>query len=443
MLSKTDNEMVSRVGPGTVMGSLFRQYWVPAVLSRELPSPGSDPVRVLLLGEKLIAFRDTHGQVGLIQNHCPHRGASLFFGRNEELDPGLRCVYHGWKFAIDGTCIDMPNEPAESDFKSKVNAVAYPTRERGGIVWAYLGPRQTPPPLPDLEANMLPEGVGEVDAVQRRCNWLQALEGDIDTAHLGFLHMGLADANAMTPGTFGYYTIKDRAPRYAVVDTPGGSMYGAYRPAEPGITYWRIAHYLLPCHVLIPTGALGRQVLLRSWVPMDDEHVMFFNIGAPGTTRSMDFSQVPPNTTGWYGRFRVDWNASNDWGLDRQQQRGRHSYTGLPNVHIEDQAITESMGTLLDRSQEHLGSSDAMIIRTRRRLLAAATALAEHGTIPPGADDPTVYRVRAGSIFLAEGADWIEATTHLREAFADHPDLDPNPRLPVPAGRGGGSNPNP
>jgi phenylpropionate dioxygenase-like ring-hydroxylating dioxygenase large terminal subunit len=441
MLSKTDNEIVSRVGPGTMMGNLLRQYWVPAMLSRELPSPDSDPVRVLLLGEKLIAFRDTHGQIGLIQNHCPHRGASLFFGRNEEA--GLRCVYHGWKFDVHGHCTDMPNEPTESDFKSRVKAVAYPTLERGGIVWAYLGPRQTPPPLPDLEANMLPEGVGEVDAVQRRCNWLQALEGDIDTAHLGFLHMGLADANGMTPGTFGYYTIKDRAPRYAVVDTPGGSMYGAYRPAEPGITYWRIAHFLLPCHVLIPTGALGRQVLLRSWVPMDDEHVMFFNIGAPGTTRSMDFSQVPPNTAGWYGRFRVDWDDTNDWGLDRQKQRTRQSYTGLPNVHIEDQAITESMGTLLDRGQEHLGSSDAMIIRTRRRLLAAVTALAEHGTLPPGVDDPTVFRVRAGSIFLPEGDDWIEATAHLREAFADHPDLDPNPRLPLSAGRRAASNPNP
>ena len=429
MLSKADNEIVSRVGPGTPMGELFRQYWVPALLSRELPSQDSDPVRVLLLGEKLIGFRDTSGKVGLIQNHCPHRGASLFFGRNEE--NGLRCVYHGWKFDVDGNCLDMPNEPAESDFKTRVHATAYPTQERGGIVWAYLGPRREPPPLPDLEANMLPDGVGEVDAVQRPCNWLQSLEGDIDTAHLGFLHMGLLDASTMTPGTFGYYTLKDRAPRYAVVDTPGGSMYGAYRPAEPSITYWRIAHFLFPCHVLIPTGTLGRQVLLRSWVPMDDDHVMFFNIGAPGTTRSMDFSQVPPNSTGWYGRFRVDWTASNDWGLDRSKQRGRQSYTGLPNVHIEDQAITESMGTLLDRSQEHLGSSDAMIIRTRRRLLAAATALAEHGTLPPGADDPRAYRVRAGSIFLSDGTDWVEATAHLREAFVEHTDLDPNPRLPV------------
>ena len=160
------------------MGNLMRQYWLPAMLSSELPHSDSDPVRVVLLGEKLIAFRNTNGQVGLIQNHCPHRGASLFFGRNEEA--GLRCVYHGWKFALDGTCVDMPNEPAESDFRTKIKAVAYPTRERGGVVWAYMGPKNTPPPLLDLEANNVGPGAGRVTAVQRECNWLQALEGDIE-----------------------------------------------------------------------------------------------------------------------------------------------------------------------------------------------------------------------------------------------------------------------
>src|SRR3954467_14040171 len=177
MLSKIDNEAVCRGGPGTPVGQLMREYWVPALLSSELPQPDADPVRVLLLGEKLVAFRDSNGRPGLIQNHCPHRGASLFFGRSEE--SGLRCVYHGWKFDVDGTCVDMPNEPAESDFKSKVKALAYPTQERGGIVWASLGPRATPPPLPDLEPNMLPEAELHAGAIYRACNWLQALEGDI------------------------------------------------------------------------------------------------------------------------------------------------------------------------------------------------------------------------------------------------------------------------
>src|SRR6478672_3318758 len=203
MLSKTDNETVCQVGRGTPMGELMRQYWVPALLARELPMPDSDPVRVLLLGEKLIAFRDSNGRVGLIQNHCPHRGASLFFGRNEE--SGLRCVYHGWKFDVDGTCVDMPNEPAESDFKHKIKAVAYPCVERNGIVWTYMGPRQAPPPLPDLEANNLPEGEYSVGAILRECNYLQGLEGDIDTSHFSFLHFGAAAAETAEPGTFQYY----------------------------------------------------------------------------------------------------------------------------------------------------------------------------------------------------------------------------------------------
>src|SRR5437868_1530261 len=186
MLSKEDNEAVTRVGPGTLMGTLVRQYWLPAMLSSELPQPDSDPLRIMLLGEKLIAFRDTNGKVGLIQNHCPHRGASLFFGRNEEA--GLRCVYHGWKFDVEGNCIDMPNEPAESDFKHKVKAVAYPTQERGGVVWAYLGPRKIPPPLPDLEGNMQASSHEFASATQLPCNWLQILEGDIDTTHVAFLH---------------------------------------------------------------------------------------------------------------------------------------------------------------------------------------------------------------------------------------------------------------
>src|SRR4051794_3545449 len=188
MLSTGDNGPVTRVGPGTPMGKLMRGYWVPAGLSSELPHPDCDPLRVLLLGEKLIAFRDTNGQVGLIQNHCPHRGASLFFGRNEEA--GLRCVYHGWKFDVTGQCVDMPNEPAESNFKNKVRATAYPCQERNGVVWAYMGPRATPPPLPNLEGNMLPQGEWQANAMQRECNWLQGLEGDIDTSHFSFLHAG-------------------------------------------------------------------------------------------------------------------------------------------------------------------------------------------------------------------------------------------------------------
>src|SRR6516165_7831173 len=186
MLSREENEYLCRVGPGTPMGTLLRRFWMPALIATELPEPDCPPIRLRLLGEDLIAFRDTAGRVGLIQNHCPHRGASLFFGRNEEA--GLRCVYHGWKFDTSGACVDMPNEPAESDFRTKVRAVAYPTQERGGIVWAYMGPRSVPPLLPDLEANMVSDS--NVTVTSQPANWMQILEGHIDTLHAGFLHYG-------------------------------------------------------------------------------------------------------------------------------------------------------------------------------------------------------------------------------------------------------------
>src|SRR4051812_6188259 len=252
MLSVEENELLCRVGAGTPMGGLMRQSWLRGFLSRGVPERDSDPRRIMLLGEKLIAFRDTSGQVGLIQNHCPHRGASLFFGRNEEA--GLRCVYHGWKFSVDGTCVDMPNEPAESDFKQKVKAVAYPCVERNGLIWTYMGPRQSPPLLPDLEANNLPDGEYNVSAVQRECNYLQGLEGDIDTSHFGFLHFGAAEPESAEPGTFQYYALKDRTPRYQVVETEFGCMYSAFRPADPGQLYHRIALFLFPFWTMIPTG---------------------------------------------------------------------------------------------------------------------------------------------------------------------------------------------
>ena len=427
MLSKIDNETVCQVGPGTPMGQLMRQYWVPALLSSELPAPDSDPVRVLLLGERLIAFRDTNGSVGLVANNCPHRGASLFFGRNEEC--GLRCVYHGWKFDAAGNCIDMPNEPAESDFRTKVKATAYPTQERNGLIWAYLGPRSTPPPLPDLEANNLPDGEYTVGAIQRECNYLQGLEGDIDTSHFGFLHFGAASPESAVPGTFHYYTLKDRAPRYQVLDTEFGCMYSAFRPAEPGQLYHRIALFLFPFWTMIPTGVLGHQIIARAWVPMDDEHTMFFSLTPTvrGTERATQPGmELHPNTSDWYGRFRMVSDSTNDYRIDRAWQRAHDGdYTGIAGIHTQDQAVTETMGPIYDRTTEHLGSSDAMVIRTRRRLLDAARALAEHGAIPPGVDHPEVYRQRSGGVVLPEGSNWVEATADLRRAYVPHPELDP------------------
>jgi phenylpropionate dioxygenase-like ring-hydroxylating dioxygenase large terminal subunit len=391
-------------------------------------------MRLRLLGENLIAFRDTAGRVGLVRNACPHRGASLFYGRNEE--QGLRCVYHGWKFDVTGKCLDMPLEPPESDYKDKIHAIAYPTREQGGIVWAYMGERKMPPPLPDLEAIQLDQVQSTL--AMRECNWVQAMEADLDTGHVGFLHWGSARLQDARPGSFAYYAIKELSPRYRVVDTDYGTLYGAYRPAEQDSYYWRIGAFLFPFYTMVPVGVLGLQVGVRCYVPLDDEHTMVWSIepvdkGAGGGAgrAGVEFSdgKLPgydseylANTSDWLGRWRYVQNPQNDHLIDRGLQR-TSSYTGIIGANAQDQGITESMGPLSDRTQEHLGTSDIMIARTRIRLLRAMRALGENGTTPPGVDDPAVYRVRSGGALLPRDADWLEATAKWREAFTEHPEL--------------------
>jgi phthalate 4,5-dioxygenase oxygenase subunit len=431
MLKQQDNELITRVGPGTPMGSLMREYWLPAMLSSELPSPDSDPVRVLLLGEQLIGFRDSNGNVGLLQNNCPHRGASLFFGRNEEA--GLRCVYHGWKFDVEGNCLDMPNEPPESDFKHKVKATAYPCQERGGIVWTYMGPRKTPPPLPDLEGNMQPDSEQNVRATQLACNWLQILEGDIDTTHVGFLHYGGLKPEDQIPGSFSEYQLRVKTAHFEVIDTEGGAAYGARRPAGADQVYWRIAQWCFPFYSFTPPGVLGTKKGGNARVPMDDTHTMTFTMvsgrrpGGPSSPLGIR-QPLKPNTTDWYGRFQPEQELANDFQMDREVQRansGSAGYTGIQGIAMQDAAMTTSMGSIFDRSKEHLGTTDAMVIRVRRRLVAAVRAHMQHGVTPPGVDDPAAYRVRSGGVFLPLEADWVEATRELRQAFVEHPQLDP------------------
>jgi phthalate 4,5-dioxygenase len=421
MLNQEDNDFATQVGPGTPMGALMREYWVPAMLASELPAPDCDPVRVMLLGEQLIGFRDTSGKVGLVHNLCPHRGASLFFGRNEE--GGLRCVYHGWKFDTEGNCVDMPNEPAESNFKSRIKATAYPCVEKAGIIWTYMGPRETPPPMPRLESAEVPDDEFDVGASLRNCNWLQALEGDLDTSHVSFLHGGSRKLEDITPGTDQYYMQLHRAPRYLALDTDYGAMYGAYRPAGPGENYWRIAQFLFPFYSHIP----GWPTLTRAWVPMDDTHTMFFvmdraNENRPGGegifwTSDPEAKILPTNTTDWFGRFRTNHSRDDDHGLDRQLQREDHSmwgFTGIVGVQTQDQAVTESMGGVLDRSGEHVGVADIMILRIRRRLIDALHDYVDHKTPPPGLDDPSVYRTRPVAVRLPEDADWLAGTEAAR-----------------------------
>jgi len=423
MLSKEENELLCCVGPGTPMGTLMRLYWLPGALSSELPEADGRPLRVRLLGEDLIAFRDTSGRVGILPNNCPHRGASLFFGRNEE--EGLRCVYHGWKFEVTGRCVDMPNEPAESNFKDKVAAGAYRAQERNGVIWIYMGSRQSEPPaLPNLEPNMLPEGDWTLSIFQRDCNWMQALEGDIDTGHTVFLHTGAMQPADAPAGSWGEYALRDRAPRFESVDTEAGTMYTAYRHVNADTTYHRIAQFLFPFYAMIPTGVLGLEVRVRAWVPIDDGHTFGLSMTKVNPQRRFrDPTVLEPNTSDWLGRFRPEATAANDYQIDRDKQRRMESYTGLPSITLEDQAVTESMGEIYNRSEEHLGTTDVMIIRTRRRLIDAARALRDAAVIPPCVDEPSSYATRTGGIMLQRGASWVEGSQELRQAFVDHPEL--------------------
>jgi phthalate 4,5-dioxygenase oxygenase subunit len=414
MLSQSENELLTRVGPGTPMGNLLRRFWQPFALATEFSQADSDPVRIRLLGEDLIAFRDTNGTVGLIQNNCPHRGASLFFGRNEEA--GIRCVYHGWKFDTSGACIDMPNEPAESDFKSKVRATAYPTQERGGILWAYLGPESDPPRAPELEFTHVPESHRLVTKRIQFCNYLQNVEGEVDSSHVSFLHSkgggaaasaGITDLRSTLPD----YMARDRAPRFFVLPTEYGLLIGARRDAETDSYYWRITQFLMPTYTMIPVP-VDFPVSFTAATPIDDTRMMGFTVtwhpNRPLTRGERDqiqqwtgvHTEVDPAT------FKPLRNKGNDYLIDRDLQRSGRSFTGIRGIREEDLAVQESMGEVFDRTSEHLGSSDLAVISMRRRLLDAVQALAERGEVPYEAHNPDSYRVRSAALVLPRDVEW-------------------------------------
>jgi phthalate 4,5-dioxygenase len=426
MLSAEENELLTRVGAGTPMGDLMRQYWLPVLQSLELPERDGRPLRVRLLGEHLIAFRDSGGEVGLLADNCPHRGASLFFGRNEEA--GLRCVYHGWKFDASGHCVDMPNEPPESNFKDKVRAMAYPCRERNGIIWTYMGPRSEPPALPEYEFATVPASHRIVTPFVRECNWLQALEGDIDSAHSSFLHSVLQKNDINNLGT-GLKHV-DRHPRFEVLDTDFGVTIAARRtPEDESLLYWRLTQFLFPFVTYFPpTGEQMETVPGHIWIPLDDATTLVWTLRwhpqkdldnndpisrqFTGRQRGGAFEgpeEYLPATTSAAGRWHWVANRDNDYLLDYEAQKTRR-FSGIPTIPLQDQAMTESMGTVMNRTTEHLGSTDAGIIRVRRALAQSARALREDGVIPPGVDQPEVFRIRSASGLLPRETGWIEGT---------------------------------
>ena len=426
MLTREENDLLTRTSPGTPGGAYFRRFWLPALLASEAPAPDCPPVRVRIMGEDLVAFRDTQGHVGIIDEYCPHRRASLFWGRNEEC--GLRCVYHGWKFDVNGACVELPNEPLEYGYASKVRTTAYPTREYGGLIWVYMGPPDRVPDLPKLEWARVPDDHRYVSKRFQETNYLQAIEGGIDSSHSNFLHASV-DAFRLTDeyvekvrsssSLRAKYHVLDKAPRFTVKKADYGLAIAVRRNAEQDTYYWRMTQFLLPSHTMIPYQK-GHSIHGHCWVPRDDETcwvwTITWNAGAPLShedraaiaNETFVHQNVEPAT------FRPVRNKSNNYGIDRTQQK-HSSMTGIHGFAAQDQAIQESMGAIVDRTQERLGASDAAIIAMRRLLTDEIRAL-ERGQEPAAAHCGDVYWIRSCSAVLKRDVAFEDGLRDLMKA---------------------------
>jgi hypothetical protein len=333
-------------------------------------------------------------------------------------------VYHGWKFDAAGACVDMPTEPSDSRLREGIRALAYSCRERQGIVWAYMGPKEDPPPLPDLPWALVPPVQRGALKYQRACNWLQALEGDVDTAHLGWLHTrftaeGGREAAFHERDRMRDVAVRDTRPALEVRDTAAGVVIGARRNHESGGDYWRITQFLMPIFTSVP--AIGGQGRAKAWVPLDDTHTLVWepnwNAAEPlsdedrqGRKGRVPASGMLPDDGGALGRGRFAARLANDYMIDRSRQR-ESNFSGIEeSPPLQDAAVQESMGPIVDRSREHLGSTDAGIIRVRQRLLEAAVALRDSGQEPVGVAVPGAYGRRGCQLVLPRDADWFAAS---------------------------------
>jgi nitrite reductase/ring-hydroxylating ferredoxin subunit len=387
------------------MGTLFRRYWLPAMLSSELPEPDCPPVRLRLLGEDLVAFRTTSGQPAVLDTYCPHRNANLFWGRNEE--DGLRCVYHGWKFDAVGACVDMPNEPPGSRFAEKIRQTAYPALDRGGFIWVYMGPAaRQPTDVPSFEWLSVPDGQRVVHKRMQECNWLQNLEGEVDSSHAPFLH-GSVGADGMQP----YNNNADRQPIFQVLETDFGVAISARRDAPDDQYYWRITPFMLPCYTIVPRAREANYIWTAA-VPVDDVTMMGMTvIWSPDTLVS-----APP-IVDVDASFRSSQNRGNDYLIDRQLQK-TSSFTGIRGVRVQDMAVQEDQrGPLSDRTTEHLGASDLGVIATRRALLRQVRAL-EEGVEPTQPGRPEVYYLRSLALNAPRSMAW-------QDLMKEHMELTP------------------
>ena len=404
-------ECLVRVGPGTPMGNLMRRYWVPAFLSSEIPEPDCAPVRVKLLGERLLAFRDSEGRPGLIDEFCAHRRASLFLGRNEE--GGIRCSYHGWKYDIHGNCLDLPSAP---QIACKVKLKAYPCIERGDVVWAYMGPPEKQPEPPELEWALLPPSHRYVSKRLQECGWLQAMEGGIDTTHASWVHRYELDSDPMHKRAPANKYIKaDRNAVFDIAEAEHGFTIFGRRNGEDDSYYYRITQWIFPWFTLIPPfgpHALGGHM----WIPIDDENCWAWNINFfPDRPLPEEELAAMRNGEGIHtryipGTFRPLANRDNDWLMDRRAQKERRSFSGVAGFAIQDASLQESMGAIQDYEKEFLVPTDKAIVMARRALHAAARDM-EKGVEPPALSAKS-QRVRAASVLLARSvkpAEWAKS----------------------------------
>ena len=404
------------------MGDLMRQYWMPALITADLPEPGGLPIRIRLLGEDLLLFQSPGGDVGIIGSICPHRGASLYYGRNE--NDGIRCVYHAWKFNLSGDCVDLPNDCHGEKMKTQIKHTAYPCVNRGGLIWTYLGAASPPPPLPKLEWLDLPEDQVHISLRVQECNWLQALEGEIDSSHAGFLHSridGAGDAPwAKLAESYGN-------PHFEVEPSDAGLQIASRRDAGNGRYYWRINQFMMPFWTIVPPSGEEADINGHAWVPMDDSKtlcVMYsYRPDAPFSDRRLKLYKqgargrepghmtengaLPFDARKPYGRYWPKYNDVNDYGVDISLQRTKY-FSGMAGLWPQDAGLQESMGPVADRTQEHLCSSDKGIIRTRRLLKKSALALRDSNESPPGATNPDAYMIRSVGIMLSDSIPWKE-----------------------------------
>jgi phthalate 4,5-dioxygenase oxygenase subunit len=432
MLTAEENRTLTLTGPGSPMGEVFRRYWQPALLSRELPEPDGAPLRVRLLGEDFVAFRDSQGRVGIVEPQCPHRGANLFFGRNEAC--GLRCVYHGWKFDVHGECVELPTLPDDvaQRLMPKARIRALQVREWGDVIWAYCGDGQAPQ-LPQLEFATLPATHRFVSKKLQQCNWAQACEGGLDTAHFSYLHAGVRDGEKISllqamPGVRSLmvgeneppnvasfrWMASDGMPRFTVIEHDAGLVLAASRKTDTDDLYWRVTQFLMPNHSLAPGSWPGGNQLGNTWVPIDDHSCWIYCYAwNPQRPLTDDERARWASGTGIFAAVDANYvplrNRGNDYLIDRAQQR-QWSYTGIDGISEQDAAIADSQGLIADRTRELLGQTDLGVVRFRQMMLAAAQALAA-GATPHGVNAADAYRLRSGDTTAPADADITDVLT--------------------------------